>query len=147
MSSINLVAAGKEDVIQIGPVQVRVLEDGSRTDNRIGAVKITVPAGISGPPQHIHRMHDETFLILRGAVRFTVGDTNYDTHAGDFLVVPVGAPHTFSNPFDEPAVFFNTFTPAYYVNYFRDVARLAATEGISPQGILDVMARYATIPG
>jgi mannose-6-phosphate isomerase-like protein (cupin superfamily) len=99
MSSINLVAAGKEDVIQIGPVQVRVLEDGSRTDNRIGAVKITVPAGISGPPQHIHRMHDETFLILRGAVRFTVGDTNYDTHAGDFLVVPVGAPHTFSNPF------------------------------------------------
>ena len=63
------------------------------------------------------------------------------------MVVPIGAPHTFSNPFDEAAVFLNTFTPAFYVNYFRDVAKLAATKGISPEGILKIMAAYATVQG
>jgi hypothetical protein len=43
-----------------------VLEDGSRTDNRMGAIEITMPAGIQGPPQHIHRMPKETFLIVAG---------------------------------------------------------------------------------
>ena len=52
----------------------------------------------------------------------------------------------FANPFDEPAVMFNSFTPAYYINYFRDVARLVAAEGFSAEGILRVMARYATEP-
>lgn len=146
MSAINLVAAGTGEIIQIGPVRVRVLEDGSRTDHRIGAVEITVPAGIPGPPQHIHRMHEETFLIIRGMVRFTVGDVQHDAHEGDYVVVPIGQPHTFSNPSGEPAVFFNSFTPAWYVHYFREVASLAATEGISPQGILRIMASYATMP-
>ena len=123
-----------------------MLEDGSRTDNRIGAVEITVPARTPGPPQHVHRMHDETFLIIRGTLRFIVGETELDARAGDYVVVPVGAKHTFANPFDEPAIMFNSFTPAYYINYFRDVARLVAAEGFSREGILRVMARYATEP-
>ena len=146
MASLNLAALGTGEIIQIGPVEVRVLEDGSRTDNRIGTAEISVPAKTPGPPQHIHRMHDETFLITRGTVRFIVGETELDAHAGDYVVTPVGAKHTFANPFDEPAIMFNNFTPAYYINYFRDVARLAAAGGFSPEGVLRVMARYATEP-
>lgn len=146
MASFNFVELGAGEIIQIGPVHMRVLEDGSRTDNRIGAVEATVPARTPGPPPHVHRMHDETFLITRGALRFIVGETELDAHAGDYVVAPVGAKHTFANPFDEPAVMFNSFTPAYYINYFRDVARLVAAEGFSPEGVLRVMARYATEP-
>jgi mannose-6-phosphate isomerase-like protein (cupin superfamily) len=146
MRGVGLLGAGTGEMIRIGPVEMRVLEDGSRTDQRLGVAEVTVPPGTPGPPQHIHRMHDETFLILSGAARFTVGERNHDLHRGDYLVVPIGVPHTFSNPFEEPVVFFNTFTPAYYINYFRDVARLVAAEGFSPQGILRVMASYATVP-
>ena len=97
MATVNIAAAGTGDIIQLGPIRMRVLEDGSRTDNRIGAVEIIVPPGVAGPPRHLHRMHDETFLIISGVLQFTVGDTMRDAHAGDYVVVPVGAPHTFAN--------------------------------------------------
>jgi len=35
------------------------------------------------------------------------------------VTVPTRSPHSFSNPFDEEARFFNTFTPAHYVHYFK----------------------------
>jgi hypothetical protein len=62
-------------------------------------------------------MHDETFLITKGKVRFHTDKGDHDTAAGDYVVVPPKSIHSFSNPFDEPAEFFNTFTPAYYVDY------------------------------
>jgi oxalate decarboxylase/phosphoglucose isomerase-like protein (cupin superfamily) len=39
---------------------------------------------------------------------------------GTLVMVPPGAPHTFANPFPEPAVMLNTFTSDLYVEYFRD---------------------------
>jgi hypothetical protein len=45
-----------------------------------------------------------------------------------------------------PVVVFNSFTPAYYVQYFRDLAHLAATDGLSPDLIARIMANYATVP-
>lgn len=103
---------------EMGPTRIRILEDGSRTDNRIGAIASMMPAGVSGPPQHRHLMHDETFLITSGTLRFTLGDTYKDARVGDYVVVPVGAPHTFANVSDAPAEFFSTFTPAYYGELF-----------------------------
>jgi len=91
-------------------------------------------------------MHDETFLLISGALRITIGDTDQDLYVGDYVVVSTGASHTFSNPFEETAVFFNSFTPAYYVNYLRDLAALNAKTGLSQEAILKAMARYATEP-
>jgi hypothetical protein len=47
---------GKREVIMLGPVRLEVLEDGSNTDNRIGAVTLTLPPNSSGPPQHWHQV-------------------------------------------------------------------------------------------
>jgi quercetin dioxygenase-like cupin family protein len=134
------------EVLQAGPIHIRVLEDGSRTDDRVGAVEITVPPKTAQTPQHLHRTHDETFLVTGGALRFTVGGTNYDLHPGDYVVVPTGAPHTFSNPFDETVVFFNSFTPAYYVNYLRELDVMSKKGALTQELILQAMARYATEP-
>jgi oxalate decarboxylase/phosphoglucose isomerase-like protein (cupin superfamily) len=63
------------------------------------------------------------------------------------LMVPPGAPHSFANPGDEPAVILNTFTPDLYVQYFRDLRdMIRAGRPLSPELIGDVMARYATKP-
>lgn len=45
------------------------MEDGSRTDNRIGSAEFTLPPNTAGPPAHWHEMHDETFLVTQGMVR------------------------------------------------------------------------------
>jgi quercetin dioxygenase-like cupin family protein len=147
-TNISLVANGTGEILCMGPIKIHILEDGSNTDNRIGAVSLTIPPHTAGPPQHWHRMHDETFLVTKGTVRFTSGKTDHDAKAGDYVVVPPKAVHTFSNPFDEEAVFFNTFTPAYYVDYLRLTEKAVQKKG----GLLDereareIMAQFATFP-
>lgn len=57
--------------------------------------------------------------MTQGTVRFHVPDAPesglkgyvVDAKAGEFIVVPTRAPHTFSNETDEEARFINTFTP------------------------------------
>jgi hypothetical protein len=44
------------EVIQLGPIRLDVLEDGRNTDQRLGAVYVTLPPGIPGPPQHWHQV-------------------------------------------------------------------------------------------
>ena len=144
---IQFIKAETGETFTIGPITVRVLEDGSHTDNRVGAVEMIVPPGTNQTPLHLHRMHDETFLVTRGAIRFNTGDKNFDAQAGDYVVIPVGVAHTFSNPFGDTAVFFNTFSPAYYVNYLRELSGIADTGQLTPQNILRIMAYYATQPG
>jgi mannose-6-phosphate isomerase-like protein (cupin superfamily) len=146
MSDVNLTTANAGELLEVGPTRIRVLEDGSRTDNRIGAIATMLPSGVAGPPQHRHLMHDETFLVTSGILRFTLGDTHRDAKVGDYVVVPFGAPHTFANVSGASVEFFGTFTPAYYVNYFRELADLIAQGRSNPEENLSLMLRYATVP-
>lgn len=95
-------------------------------------------------------MHDETFLVTQGTVRFlTTGHNDakdIDAKTGDYVTVPVRAPHTFSNPFDEEARFFNTFSPAFYVNYFKLLSDMAGGGPLTREINKKAMASYATIP-
>jgi mannose-6-phosphate isomerase-like protein (cupin superfamily) len=135
------------DAIQLGPIRMRILEDGSTTDHRLGMGEITLPPHTDGPPQHRHARHDEGFYVVSGTASFTVGDTTYDAPAGTLVMVPPGAPHTFANPGDEPAVLLNTFTPDLYVQYFRDLRdMIVAGQPFTPEATVEVMARYATVP-
>lgn len=93
-------------------------------------------------------MHDETFLVTAGALRFHGAEGRVvDAQAGDYVVVPTRAPHTFENAGGEEARFFNTFTPAYYVNYFKLLAEMAG-EGkpLGKEAVVEAMARFATVP-
>ena len=115
---------------------------------------MTVPANIPGPPAHWHEMHDEVFIVTQGTIRFAWYTENaskptktVDAHVGDTVVVPIRAPHTFSNPGDTEAKFINTFTPAFYVNYFKLLAKyIGDGKVMTPEANKKAMASYATIP-
>ena len=147
MTDISVVGlAGGESVLS-GPASVRIIEDGSTTSHRLGMAEIVLAPHAGGPPQHRHARHDEGFYVVCGTVRFTSGEQSFDSLARTLVMVPPGAPHTFANPGDEPAVMLNTFTPDLYVSYFRDLRDLAASgQPPTPEQIADVMARYATEP-
>jgi mannose-6-phosphate isomerase-like protein (cupin superfamily) len=145
---MDVAISGPEDgeVIQMGPVRIRILEDGSTTDYRLAIVEIIVPPHTDGPPQHRHASHDEGFYVVSGTARFTVGDTEYDAHAGTLVSAPAGSPHTFANQGDDPVVLLNTLTPDLYVQFFRDLRdTVAAGRQLTPETIADVMAHYATV--
>jgi mannose-6-phosphate isomerase-like protein (cupin superfamily) len=145
MSDVSVVLPGAGEMIDLGPAQIRILEDGSVTAHRLGIGEITLAPRSPGPPQHRHARHDEGFYVVSGVATFTVGDTSHDAPAGTLVMVPPGAPHTFANPGDEPLVMLNTFTPDLYVQYFRDLRAMFETGGVpSEQATAEVMARYGT---
>ncbi len=147
MSEISIVGPGEGELALTGRTQLRILEDGSTTAHRLGIAEITIAPRTAGPPQHRHGRHDEGFYVVSGRAEFTVGDQTHLAPAGTLVMVPPGAPHTFANPGDEPAVLLNTFTPDDYVQYFRDLRdMIAAGTPPTPAALVTVMARYATEP-
>ncbi|EME85403.1 uncharacterized protein MYCFIDRAFT_210224 [Pseudocercospora fijiensis CIRAD86] len=151
---IEFVEAKAGEVLKLGPLTCRILEDGSHTDNRLGSAELIMPPKTPGPPPHWHEMHDETFLITQGTVRFHIPDTTSEGHdkkildakTGDYVVVPIRAPHTFSNPFDEEAKIFFTTTPSFYINYFKLLSQLAEPDQPVPAEVnVKAMAMFATV--
>ncbi|KAI6249502.1 hypothetical protein HI914_02741 [Erysiphe necator] len=169
---VTFVCAGDKDleIINVGPATIQILEDGSHTDNRFGAVSVTLAPNTPGPIPMWHRMNDTTFYITKGRLRFFISSSAPSSclntsciseskerpfrivKAGDYIVVPPCAIHNFDNPFDEEAAFLNTFTPAYYIDAIRLIAKKtqkAVDEGrfpLDPEEQLEVMRRWATFP-
>jgi quercetin dioxygenase-like cupin family protein len=126
---------------------MRILEDGSTTNHRLGIGEITLAPHTDGPPQHRHARHDEGFYVVSGLARFTVGTKSYDAPAGTLVMLPPGAPHTFANPTEGTTVLLNTFTPDLYVQYFRDLRQMIADgHDLDETALIDAMRRYATEP-
>jgi mannose-6-phosphate isomerase-like protein (cupin superfamily) len=53
--------------------------------------------GSSGPPAHRHP-YPEVFVVHEGAGRYEVESQTLDASAGDVVIVPAGAWHSFTNP-------------------------------------------------
>lgn len=146
--AMSIFVVGPNDGEQAGggPIRCRIIEDGSHTEHRLGLIEVTVPPGPAAPPQHLHRDHDESFIVTKGKLTFTSGTDSIEVEAGSCVTVPAATPHTFSNPFAEPATFVCTLTPDLYVEYFRDLGKLP----VDDRGMLDMedvgrtMAKYAT---
>ena len=147
MTNVSLIGPDAGEVLNLGAIQIRILEDGNTTDHRLGVIEITIAPNTAGPTQHRHAGHDEGFYVVSGQARFSVGEDTHDASAGTFVMIPPGSPHGFSNVSDQPAVLLNTFTPDLYVQYFRDLRDLIARGGPpTPADAAAVMSRYATTP-
>jgi quercetin dioxygenase-like cupin family protein len=147
MTEVSIVGPADGEVIRLGPTQMRILEDGRTTGHRLGLGEITLAPHTEGPPQHRHARHDEGFYVVSGTTSFTIGEKTYRAPAGTLVMIPPGAPHTFANPGDQPAVLLNSFTPDLYVQYFRDLLDMIASgQELTPGTIIETMSRYATVP-
>lgn len=147
MSSISVVQPGEGEHVNLGLTTMHILEDGSTTDGRIGIAVSTLAPHTNGPPQHVHGRHDEGFYVISGTVRFTSGHTVHDAPAGSLVLIPPGAGHTFENASDEAAVMLSTFSPSFYVQYFRDLAEMIASgQAMTPESVGEIMSRYTTEP-
>ncbi|KAK4166477.1 hypothetical protein QBC43DRAFT_313797 [Cladorrhinum sp. PSN259] len=146
---VNLARKADAEVLRVGPLTIRILEDGTRTQDRVSAILLEVPAGKSGPPMHWHRFHDELFLVTKGQLTFVTPEGESTASAGDLMTVPPGAIHTFKNPSEtEDAECYMTATPGHYVDYFRMLAK-ATSEGkkpLTPTDTQHLMALFGTFP-
>ncbi|NUT37604.1 MAG: cupin domain-containing protein [Hamadaea sp.] len=126
-ASFRAAAAGPDLTIGV-KTQVRYLATGASTEGRFGLYRWDMAAIPNGPGAHYHRSMSESFFVLDGTVSLFNGDTWVDATAGDFLYVPPGGVHAFSNNSADPASMLILFAPgAPREAYFESLAEIVAS--------------------
>ncbi|GKS60336.1 cupin [Nitrospira sp.] len=98
--------------LALGPRSVvRYLATGASTHGQFGLHRWDAEPHTPGPKAHFHRTMSESFFVLAGAVRLFNGARWIDATDGDFLFVPEGGVHAFSNESDLPASMLILYAP------------------------------------
>ncbi len=79
-----------------------------------------VPHG-AGPPPHVHSREDETLYILDGELEVQFDNEVQTVSKGDFVWLPKGVPHRFTNLSGKPARMILSFQPAGIERFFEEV--------------------------
>jgi quercetin dioxygenase-like cupin family protein len=95
------------------------------TNGQFGLYRWTMSAAPGGPDPHFHRSISESFYVLSGTINLYDGDRWVDGNPGDFLFVPEGGVHGFSNESGAPAPMLILFAPgADREDYFQTLDRV-----------------------
>jgi len=89
---------------------------GAETRGGLTVAEFVNPAGFA-PPLHRHLEEDEMFYVLSGAAEFRCDGEAFEAGPGDFLLLPVGLPHTFLVGADEPLRVLQITTPAGFEHF------------------------------
>lgn len=82
---------------------------------------ISMPAGVGGPPPHIHHDCSEHFYVVEGSMDLSLdGKWHRIDRAADFCV-PRGAVHTFRNASHHGLRFLVVVSPAGFDRFFREM--------------------------
>ena len=112
--------------------KVEYLATGASTSEGFGLYRWTVAPGPGGAALHFHRSFSESFFVLTGTVTLGDGSKTLDARSGDYLYVPPGGLHSFSNDTDEPASMLILFSPgAPREAYFEGLLELAEGKQMS----------------
>ena len=84
--------------------------------------------------------------MIDGTLRYSVDGETRDLNPGERMYTPRGSVHAFSNPHDRPAKALIVLTPDIGVQYFREVAEVAAAPGgPNPAKMAEVMTRHGLV--
>jgi mannose-6-phosphate isomerase-like protein (cupin superfamily) len=109
--------------------RVRVRSVATYGDRTPSLAEHRLPGGDS-PPLHVHHREDEVFHVVEGQVRFRLGDQEVVARAGETVLAPKGAPHTFRVE-SEGARMLTLVTAGDFEAMMREVSRPAG-EGLPP---------------
>ena len=117
-----------------------------QTGGDFSLMERTVPAGARTPPPHRHVTCSEAFFVLSETVTFWLDGAELTGRAGDFLLVPRGAAHTFGNQGSGPARLLVLHAPAMDA-YFEELHQLwACGQAPSREAERELMSRYGMEP-
>ncbi len=109
-----------------------------------GAIEVIEYSGPAAPPPHVHREHDEVFIILTGTFRFILGQETMDAPQGTVVLVPRGSRHGFT--IDPGSTALLLVLPSGLEGYFRELGTGLA-EGRSGQEVRASLAgKYDSYP-
>ncbi|MEV5607508.1 quercetin 2,3-dioxygenase [Streptomyces sp. NPDC052225] len=89
---------------------------GAQTRGRLTVAEFLNPPGFA-PPLHRHLEEDEMFYVLSGTARFQCDGEQLTAGPGDFVLFPVGLPHTFLVGSEEPLRCLQITTPSGFEDF------------------------------
>jgi mannose-6-phosphate isomerase-like protein (cupin superfamily) len=145
MNRLVVEADGGEQLQFLGASTIRLKLDAT-ANAHVAFYEYVSEPGVTGPPQHVHHAHDETFFVVDGTYEFTIGATQLDMPRGTFLFVPRGTPHSFRNAGADLGRMVGTFNPPHFADYFRELAALISLTGAAPDRAtwVELYQRYDT---
>ena len=126
---------------------VTVKAAGAQTRGRLTVAEFLQPVGFA-PPLHRHLEEDEMFHVLSGTARFMCDGEEFTAGPGDFVLLPVGLPHTFVVGSDEPLRCLQITTPSGFEEFAAEVGvparerRLPEPEPVDPAALGHAAARH-----
>jgi mannose-6-phosphate isomerase-like protein (cupin superfamily) len=99
------------DLVRSTGTEVDYLATGALTGGLFGLYRWSMGPGRGGADPHFHRTVAESFFILSGTVKIYDGTGWFDAQVGDFVHVPPGGIHAFSNESNAPASMLIHFAP------------------------------------
>lgn len=118
---------------------VTVKATGAETRGRVTVVEFVNPPGFA-PPLHRHQDEDEMFYLLSGRAEFRCGEDVLIAGPGDFVLLPVGLPHTFIVGSDEPLRTLQITAPAGFEAFAAAVGEPALERRLPEPGPIDPTA-------
>ncbi len=120
----------KGEIIQIGQVGIRFLQEASDTNGSLAMFEFTVPVGGKVPLPHYHKHYDETVYGVEGVLTFTVEGKAMEIGPGQSCFVPRGAVHGFKNLGQTNVIALAIITPGLLgPDFFREMAAVLNAGG------------------
>jgi quercetin dioxygenase-like cupin family protein len=138
----------REELIRIGPLELRFYLDKAHTAGGMTVFEFTVPPRASVAMPHFHRDVDEFVYGLEGVLSFTIeGETRW-IGPGDHCFIRRGATHHFVNEGACNARALSTMAPASIgAEFFRAMARLVGSGApVDPELMRAVMLSHGLVP-
>lgn len=108
---------------------LHVVLGGDQTASSLAVVACDIPAGVSGPPLHVHPSSDETFIVESGRLLLYADGRVTAVSAGGVVHVSRGTAHSFATPVDTGARFLTIHTPGGFEQFHRAAAQAEQAQG------------------
>ncbi|MEU9830584.1 cupin domain-containing protein [Streptosporangium sp. NPDC048047] len=115
---------------------------GAETRGRLTVVEFVNPPGFA-PPLHRHLREDEMFYVLSGTATFHCEGETLPAGPGDFVLLPVGLPHSFVVDPGEPLRTLQITTPSGFEDFAAEVGEPATGRPSGPPVIDPVALGHA----
>ena len=97
---------------------IDILVDGKQTDGAYSVLDVWGPPGF-GTVLHVHRVAEEGYYVKEGEITVWYGDKTAVLHAGDFLLLPRGVPHTLKHTGPGDVRLLGVCSPAGFEDFVR----------------------------
>ena len=112
-------AQGKS--IQFGPGEHFLFRATAESTGGQFSLFETTAQPVSGPPEHVHHDHDETYYVLEGSFAVKVGERCVCACPGTCIFIPRGTAHTFRNLETRRSRMLVYATPGGIEHYFAEL--------------------------